>query len=268
MRYEFFEGQFLHLQASHGFSPPLLSETLTPEGQINPDIQPETGWNYELGLKGDVEPGRDHKLVYSLTTYWLIANNLLVPKRVGNDQFVGQNAGKSRHLGVESELRYRRGTISTLNVEAWGSYSFMDHRFVDFSDEEVGEVYDGNFIPGVPQHQGSFGLDLKIYKPVKNSEPPMAFNLLTLSVNSQIVGGMYLRNDNVLKSPAYQVWNSKITLQLPIKKKQSESIIRRPKHFQRSLRLHDTRQCRFFRRSCPPILLSRYATKLLFEPSV
>ena len=37
---------------SHGFSPPKLEETLLPDGLINDEIEPETGWNYEIGSRG------------------------------------------------------------------------------------------------------------------------------------------------------------------------------------------------------------------------
>ena len=37
---------------SHGFSLPSVEETLLPDGLINPDLKPETGWSYELGSKG------------------------------------------------------------------------------------------------------------------------------------------------------------------------------------------------------------------------
>jgi len=43
----------LYSTVSHGFSPPSISETLLPDGQINTDIQPETGWNFEIGTRGN-----------------------------------------------------------------------------------------------------------------------------------------------------------------------------------------------------------------------
>jgi len=46
------ENQSFLATISLGFSPPNLEETLTPEGQVNPDIQPESGFNFELGVRG------------------------------------------------------------------------------------------------------------------------------------------------------------------------------------------------------------------------
>ncbi len=43
-----------HLYASvgHGFSAPSLEETLLPEGAVNTELRPETGWNFEVGNRG------------------------------------------------------------------------------------------------------------------------------------------------------------------------------------------------------------------------
>ena len=47
LSYQFNYKFSLFATVSHGFSPPSLSETLTPDGNINPSIQPEKGWNFE-----------------------------------------------------------------------------------------------------------------------------------------------------------------------------------------------------------------------------
>ena len=51
--YEFSKGKNLYFSVSKGFSHPTVAETLTPEGQLNPDILPEIGINYEIGFKGN-----------------------------------------------------------------------------------------------------------------------------------------------------------------------------------------------------------------------
>jgi len=63
---------------------------LTPDGNINPEITPEKGWNFELGSRGKIAS----KLTYELTLYSMRIRDLLVARRVGEDQFVGLNAGK------------------------------------------------------------------------------------------------------------------------------------------------------------------------------
>ena len=90
-------------QLSHGFSPPSVEETLTPDGQINPDIQPETGWNYEIGSRGSLF---SQKLSYDIAIYTMQIQNLLVARRTAEDAFVGVNAGKTTHNGLEVSLNY------------------------------------------------------------------------------------------------------------------------------------------------------------------
>ena len=64
----------LHALISHGFSPPTLEETLAPDGNINPDILPEQGWNFELGSRGRLAFG----LNYNVSFYSMHIKDLLV----------------------------------------------------------------------------------------------------------------------------------------------------------------------------------------------
>ncbi|TVQ12749.1 MAG: TonB-dependent receptor, partial [Bacteroidetes bacterium] len=87
----------VYVSVSHGFAPPSLDETLTPEGTINPDIMPETSWNYEVGFRGKLSGGR---FFYDLSLYNMQVQNLLVAERVGEDAWIGRNAGASLHRGL------------------------------------------------------------------------------------------------------------------------------------------------------------------------
>ncbi len=49
--YLFNDNISVYSNISHGFSPPTIAETLLPDGLINPDIKPETGWNFEIGTR-------------------------------------------------------------------------------------------------------------------------------------------------------------------------------------------------------------------------
>jgi iron complex outermembrane receptor protein len=72
---------------SKGF---LLNRALTPAGQINTDLQPEIGWNYDSG-----ERGLNNKL-YTEISFSTQISNLLVARRTADDQYIGINAGKVR----------------------------------------------------------------------------------------------------------------------------------------------------------------------------
>ena len=82
---------------SHGFSPISLQETLLPDGQINTNLKPETGWNFEVGTRGSVF---NNRLQFNLAVYRLDIKNLLVSRRTAQDEFIGINAGRTQHDGI------------------------------------------------------------------------------------------------------------------------------------------------------------------------
>ncbi|MDX2286538.1 MAG: TonB-dependent receptor [Bacteroidia bacterium] len=146
----------LHASVSHGFSPPTVSETLTPEGLINPEIRPEQGWSYELGLRSTLL--RDSSLYLELSAYRMLVRDLLVAERTVNDQLVGRNAGRTRHDGIELTLNWRWDPGAGLALRWWGSGQLGRYRFVEFVDRSVD--YSGNPLTGVPAATANLGLDV------------------------------------------------------------------------------------------------------------
>jgi iron complex outermembrane receptor protein len=183
----------LHAGASHGFSPPTLEETLTPEGAINPEIQPETGWNFEAGIRGRTLKG---KLFYDLSLYSMQIQNLLVARRTGFDQFVGINAGKTQHNGAEIALNYLIFDENDYQIKAFSTYTLALYRFSEFIDGE--EDYSGNELTGTPPHTFNAGLDF-------STRPGFYGN-----INYLFVDAMPMRDDNSVYSQAYSVINAKL----------------------------------------------------------
>jgi iron complex outermembrane receptor protein len=146
----------IYSSISKGFSVPLVAETLTPEGKINTDIKPEVGLNYELGFKGHWVQS---KLYIELVLYSTQISNLLVAQRTSNDQYVGINAGKSSHRGIEFVLNYELLKTSNFEIDTYLSGSLNDFRFKDFIDKGID--YSANQLTGVPNQQWNAGMDLK-----------------------------------------------------------------------------------------------------------
>ena len=193
----------LFANVSHGFSPPSLEETLTPDGAINSDIQPETGWNFEMGSRGKLWRS---KLVYELSLYQTAVSNLLIQQRVSEDQFIGINAGETRHRGLEAFLQY-----TLFNEPERGaffiSYTLADYEFIDF--ENQGEVFSGNKLTGTPPHHLNIGIDLA-----------SDFGLYG-NITFQYVDAFPIRDDNTLFTDPYQVVNLKIAYDHELKISQS-----------------------------------------------
>ena len=149
--YLYYQRNSVFITLSHGFSPPSLDETLTPEGFVNPDIQPERSWNMEMGLRGSWQNG---KLFYDFSIYQMQVRDLLVAERVGEDAWVGKNAGESLHRGLEAELHWMVYSDHSSAPLAWNelsvrtNYTLNNFRFTDFIDR--GNDYSGYSIPGVP----------------------------------------------------------------------------------------------------------------------
>jgi iron complex outermembrane recepter protein len=128
---------------SHGFSTPSFEETLLPEGQINTDIKPESGWNLEAGFRTDF----NNRIRTTVSYYRIYIKNLLVARRTGEDAYVGVNAGESLHPGLEAEIRWlalNPATFPMLTLS--GNATIANYHFRDFIDNDID--YSGNLLPG------------------------------------------------------------------------------------------------------------------------
>jgi len=149
----------LYGSISHGFSAPSYEEAIDSQGFANTGLKPETGWNREIGLKGDF---RKTGLSFETTFFSMDVDNLLVTKRLAEDRYTKINAGETLHEGIESSLRY--GLIDKINWKSTltMSYTFSDFKFVDFKDD--GNTYDGNHLPGIPEHKVFASFNLTFFK--------------------------------------------------------------------------------------------------------
>lgn len=178
---------------SHGFSTPTTSETLLPEGEFNPNIKPEIGWNYEIGTRLDL---LDNKFKASLSVYTLKVKDLLVSRRTTEDIFFAINAGKTNHNGIEAEINYtffetdKVKFITTLNATL-NTFKFKE--FVDFEND-----YSGNRLTGVPSHVINFGFDLISDKGVYGN------------INFQGIGKIPANDGNTVFGKSYDLLFGKI----------------------------------------------------------
>ena len=194
LEYGLGKGSRFYANISRGFSNPSLEETLTPDGVINPEIVQETGINYELGSKLFFWP--ETNLWMDITVYRMHIKNLLVAQRIGEDQFIGKNAGKTRHQGLEIQLDYRLDLSENTSLSPSFGYTISDHSFVEFVDGE--EDYSGNPLTGVPKHRLHFNSRLEYRKK------------WYWSVTYQYVDDIPLTDANSLSSDAYGIVNSRM----------------------------------------------------------
>lgn len=187
LSYEFSKGKNLYFSVSKGFSHPTVAETLTPEGQLNPDILPEIGINYEIGFKGNF---LKNKIYTEVNLYATTIKNLLVARRVAEDQYVGINAGESLHQGIEFMINGKLISTEKIQLNSYVSGSLNHFEFVDFIDND--NDFSGNQLPSVPEFQWNFGLDFTAKS-------------FTFSTSYRTVGKMFLNDSNSLSSQPYQL---------------------------------------------------------------
>jgi len=133
---------------SHGFSAPSYEEALNAQGFVDGSIQPETGWNREVGMRAR---SGNNRWLFKLSAYSITVKNLLVTKRLAEDRFRKINAGRTRHNGLEMMGRLKWLDHPMVKSQLDLSYTLADYRFQDFTDE--GNDYSGNKLPGIPKHK-------------------------------------------------------------------------------------------------------------------
>ncbi|MBS1730563.1 MAG: TonB-dependent receptor [Bacteroidetes bacterium] len=153
----------LYATIAKGFSPPTLSEVRPSNGDYYPFLQPEQGWNYEVGAKGSL---LNNHLDLNTAIYYFDLVDAIVSRTdtAGNNYYV--NAGGAIQKGVELWLkgyiirsaRKKQSTIRTLNI--WNSFTFQPYFFKNYQDGNTD--YSGNHLTGIPQFTDVLGVDLEL----------------------------------------------------------------------------------------------------------
>jgi len=143
---------------SRGFSPPTLAELNASNGVFNRDLQPETGTNYEIGMRANFF---NQRLKSEIIAYSFGLKETIVIRREedGAEYFV--NAGATEQSGVEFSLHYSPKLTEGAFVQkiaVWSSYAYNHYRFGDYVKGQ--EDFSGNQLTGTPEHVWSGGVDV------------------------------------------------------------------------------------------------------------
>lgn len=108
----------LKASASKGFRYPILREMYMFPPQ-NPDLQPESMWNYELAFSQRLMNGR---LQYGVNLFFIDGKNLIqtLPNPNGSGM-LNQNSGEIENAGVEVQAAYRIDRHWSVD----GNYSYL-----------------------------------------------------------------------------------------------------------------------------------------------
>ncbi len=136
----------LYANISTSFETPTTTEFANPTGGgFNPDLDPQTATNYEIGIKGLIGA----RSRYELALFQIDVDDELVafeiPTQPGRDFF--NNAGKSERKGFEMLL----ATEPVDGLKASLAYTYSDFTFEKFIDVNAND-FGGKSIPGIPEH--------------------------------------------------------------------------------------------------------------------
>lgn len=186
----------LYLLAAKGFSPPTLAEVRPSDGNYYGNLEAESGWNIETGIRGATA---DNRLQFDIAAYFFRLQNAIVRRTnaIGAEYFV--NAGSTRQNGVETWLKYhviREGKKLVRDWSLWSSYSYQPYRFGEY--QQSGVSYSGKNLTGVPRTIWVTGMDIETRNGV----------YLNTSVN--VTGSLPLTDANDVLADAYQLVQLKL----------------------------------------------------------
>lgn len=127
---------------SKGYSPPTLAEVRSSDNLINVNLQPEYGWNYELGLRLKTNNNRFYTNINAFSYH---LKDAIVRRLNQNDTEYFINAGGTKQQGIEIEAMGRLD-----NLQLRSSYTYSRFRFQGFAN--ASNNYSGNKLTGVPDH--------------------------------------------------------------------------------------------------------------------
>lgn len=174
-----------YASVARGFSPPASAELSPSGGALNTGLQPEAGWNYELGLH------RSGRLRYNVSLYYFRLQQAIVQRRdaAGGDYYI--NSGGTRQLGLELDARYRIGTAWELSA----AYSYQHFRYAAFA--QLDQDYSGNAMPGIAPHTGFAAVDW------------ISRFGLYVRLSGSVVDFVYLNDANSASLPGYALLSAR-----------------------------------------------------------
>jgi iron complex outermembrane receptor protein len=143
---------------SRGYSPPTISEIFPGTALLYNNLQPESGWNTEVGLKRFLWANR---IRLSLSLYDFRLEQTIVPRydSAGHAYYI--NAGGTDQKGLEAAFNWivvdRPGSWLP-QVRWFASYALQDYHFRDYL--EGANNYSGNPLTGVPRNIVVSGWDI------------------------------------------------------------------------------------------------------------
>ncbi len=176
---------------------------------INPDVNPQSSKNFELGFKGDL-PNRNSKLFrttfFDLTFFTTKVDDAIIPFTVDGDAYY-RNAATVNRTGFEAGIN----TEVAAGLDLKGAYTYSNFKYdnyiartIDSKGQITDDNYSGNVEPANPDHLISGELSYQ-YNFKRNYSVFVKTNIMNVS-------SMFVNDKNVdsLKTEAYTLLGAQL----------------------------------------------------------
>ncbi|WP_316823618.1 TonB-dependent receptor [Pedobacter gandavensis] len=145
---------------SKGYSPPTIAEIRASDQLINVNLQPESGWNHELGLRYQ---SPNQRFNIDLTGFYYRLQNAIVRRLNANENEYFINAGGTKQWGLESSFSIwlipNNSSKMIRGLQFYNAITLSDFKFDQYSDQ-TGD-FSGNQLTGVPKQVLINSIDLR-----------------------------------------------------------------------------------------------------------
>ncbi|MFT3932492.1 MAG: TonB-dependent receptor [Chitinophagaceae bacterium] len=173
---------------SEGYVPPQVTELFNSVKV--PYLQPQNFYNYEIG--GWLSLVKN-KLYADYSFYLMNGKNEIISVRLDDGSYQNQNAGKTRHIGIEYGVTYKPTSQWMFRVSATNA----NHTFIQ--DIEKGVDYSGHQMAAAPHFIANTELQYK----------PNWLKGFRMGIEWQHQGSYFMDNANTAKYPGFETFNAR-----------------------------------------------------------
>ena len=185
----------LYGNVGKAFMPASVMQLYTSK-YANPNLSAEEALNYELGFRGKA---LDNRFSWQLAAFLMDVENEIFLQGVGAGQKY-QNAGKSRHMGLELNTSFDL----TKDVTLFANGTLQKVTFTEYAD--AAGNYKGMYLPETPRESCVFGAKWKLPK-----------NFM-LTVEGNYVGDSFADVKNTVEIPDRITWNTRLEYTVTVRK--------------------------------------------------
>ncbi|WP_210488630.1 TonB-dependent receptor [Rufibacter aurantiacus] len=189
LTYDFGKSQGIYANYSLGFAPPQITELY--RGVKVPTLQPSDFKSYEVGGWWSF---LQHKAYLDVSLYQMDGTDEIISVRLEDGSYQNQNAGRTRHRGIEYTLNYAPSEALSFRVSGTNAR----HWFLTYV--ERGADYSGNEMATAPRFIGNAEVTYR----------PTFLKGLRLGLEWQRVGKYYMDPVNSEYYGGYHLFNARV----------------------------------------------------------